>query len=97
MGIKTIIIITSYTIHDYLILQTYARGMVIVLCMSVFACVCYHASCYVPGLYNANKVPLDFIWHFQGMHCVDFENALFKSFGDIFADHHGLLRFLTSY
>ena len=52
----------------------------------VCMCVCYHASCYVhvPGLHDANKVPLGFLRHFQGMNCVDFvENASFKSSGDI--------------
>ena len=32
-------------------------------------------------LYNVNKVPLGFLRHFQGMHCV--ENTSFKSSGDI--------------
>ena len=50
-------------------------------------CVCYHASCYmyIPGLYDINTVPLGFLRHLQGMHCVDFiENASFKSSGDIY-------------
>ena len=38
----------------------------------------------IPDLYNANKVPLGFLRHFQGMDCVDFiENASFKSSDDI--------------
>ena len=56
------------------------------MCMCVCVCVCvwYHASCYIPGLYDANKVPLGFLWHFQGMYCVNFiANASFKSSGDI--------------
>ena len=61
------------------------------VCVCVCVSVCYHTSCYIPGLYDANKVPLGFLWHLQGMNCVDFiENALFKSSGN------GLLRFLTS-
>ena len=52
-------------------------------------CVCYHTSCYIPGLYNANKVPLGFLRHFQGINCADFvENVSFKSSGDI---HRGLI------
>ena len=52
--------------------------------ISVCVCVCYHADCYVPGLYIENKVPLDILWHFQEMNCVNFvENALFKRFGNI--------------
>ena len=46
--------------------------------------VCYRTSCYihVPCLYVENKVPLGFLWHFQGMHSVAFvENTLFKSSG----------------
>ena len=51
---------------------------------SVCVCVCYHANCYMPGLYDANKVPLGFLQHFQGMNGMDFaENASFKSSGDI--------------
>ena len=50
----------------------------------VCAYVCYHASCYIPGLYDANKAPLGFSRHLQGMNCVDFvENASFKSSGNI--------------
>ena len=68
--------------------------MVVILCVSVCVCVCYHASCYIPGLYDANKVPLCFLRHFQGINCVDFvENVSFKSFGNI---PHGLVRYLTS-
>ena len=60
-------------------------GMEVVLCVSV--CVCYHASCYIPGLYDTNKVSLGFLRHVQGtcMHYVDFVgNASFKSSGDIY-------------
>ena len=40
---------------------------------------------YLHGLYIENKVPLDFLWHFQrNMHCVDFvANSLFKTSGNI--------------
>ena len=59
--------------------------MVVVLCVCECVCVCvslcYHTSCYIPGLYDANEVPLGFLQHFQGVHCVDFvEN---ESSGDI--------------
>ena len=36
---------------------------------SVLVCVYllnYHASCYIPGSYVANKMPLGFLRHFQG-------------------------------
>ena len=42
-----------------------------------------HASCYIPDLYDAKKVPLGFLRHFQGMHCMG-KYALFKSSGDIY-------------
>ena len=47
-------------------------------------CVYYNASCYIPGLYDANKVPFGFLRHFQGLNYVDFaENTSLKSFGRI--------------
>ena len=70
----------------FLTLGAYARGTVVVLCVCVCVClsVCYHASCYIPGLSDANKAPLGFSRHLQGMNCVDFvENASFKSSGNI--------------
>ena len=43
--------------------------------VSVYVCVCYHASYYIPRFYVVKKVPL---WHVLDMYCVDFfENALF--------------------
>ena len=52
--------------------------------MPDYICKCYQASCYILGLY-AEKVLLDFIWHFQGKHCMDFvENA---NSGDICQYH----------
>ena len=39
--------------------------------------------CYI-RLRSENKVPLSFLWHVLDMYCVDFfENALFRSSGDI--------------
>ena len=68
------------SVDQWLIFSACVRGTVVVLCV----CVCYHTSCYIPGVYVANKVPLSFLWHFQCRYYVDFvENALFKSFGDI--------------
>ena len=48
-----------------------------------------------PGLYDANKVPLGFLWHFLG---VNFVEMLCSKVLATFADHHmhGLLRFLMS-
>ena len=57
------------------------------VCVYVCVCVCVYVcvtSCYIPVLYDANKVSLGFLRHFQGMHCMDFvENASFKKSGDI--------------
>ena len=49
---------------------------VVVLCVCVY--IYYHADCYIPRLYNENKVSLlSFLWHFLHMCCVDFvENEL---------------------
>ena len=52
-------------------------------------CVCYHTICsyYIPCLYMCVEklMSLSFLWHFQGMYCADFiENALLKSFGNIY-------------
>ena len=53
----------------------------LVLCVYVY----YNASCYIPGLYDANKVPLGFLRHFLKYECVNFiENTSFKSSGDIY-------------
>ena len=51
-----------------------------------------------PGLYDANKVPLGFLWHFLRVNCVNFVEMLCSKVLATFADHHmhGLLRFLTS-
>ena len=47
---------------------------------SVCVSVIMPAATYLHGLYDANKAPLGFSRHLQGMNCVDFiENALFKS------------------
>ena len=45
---------------------------------SVCVCVCVSVSCYIPGLYDANKVPLGFLWHFQGIHCVRWKCFIWK-------------------
>ena len=52
--VVTIITIINIINHQHM--QLYSR--------SVCVCVYYHASCYISGLYNANKVPLGFLWHF---------------------------------
>ena len=53
------------------------RGTVVVLCVSVTT----PAATCIP---DANKVPLGFLRHFQGMNCVDFVvSASFNSSGDI--------------
>ena len=53
--------ITRYEVHvrtrlsgcgrglSLLTLGTCSRGTVIILCVCVYVCVCYHASCYIPG------------------------------------------------
>ena len=51
-------------------------------------CVCVTvimpAATYLVYLYDANKAPLGFSRHLQGMNCANFvENASFKSSGDI--------------
>ena len=54
----------------------YARVTVAALyaCLSV----CKLTATYNPGLYIENEVPLGFLWHSQGMNCVDFvENTAF--------------------
>ena len=36
-------------------LDASVRGTVVVVCVCVCVSVCYHASCYIPGLYNASS------------------------------------------
>ena len=56
---------------------------------SVCMWVCVSVSVTTPAvtylvLYDANKVPLGFLWHFQGMYCADLvENTSFNSSDDI--------------
>ena len=58
-------------------MQLYSRSM----CVYVY----YHASCYIPGLYDANKGAIRLFTAFLKYECVNFiENALFKSSGDIY-------------
>ena len=59
------------------------RGTVVVL-----YCVCVSvtmpAATYLVNTIQIRFHSLGFLWHFQGLNCVDFvEKALFKSFGDI--------------
>ena len=50
----------------------------------MFVSITMPAATYLVKLYDANKEPLGFLWHFQGIYCVDLvENALFNSSGDI--------------
>ena len=49
-------IITIINIINPQRMQLYSRS----LCVYAY----YHASCYIPGLYDANKVPLGFLRHF---------------------------------
>ena len=49
-------IITIINIINPQRMQLYNRFV----CVYVY----YHASCYIPGLYDANKVPLGFLRHF---------------------------------
>ena len=61
-----------------------ARVTVVILWVSEWVCVCYHASCHIPRLYVENQVSISFLWRFPHMHYVDFiENALFRSSCDI--------------
>ena len=70
-------IITIINIINPQRMQLYTRS----LCVYVY----YHASCYIPGLYDANKGAIRLFTAFLKYECVNFiENALFKSSGDIY-------------
>ena len=56
------------------------------VCLSVYLCVCYHASGYIPGLYMyvQSEVAYSFLYAFKDMHCVDFaEDVSFGRYGII--------------
>ena len=66
-------------LSPYLTLGTCTRVTVVILSV----CVCYRASCYIPGLYVESRVPLGFLNCSQRVYCVDFvETTLFKSSGE---------------
>ena len=57
---------------------------VTVVILSVYLCVCYWASCYIPPyLYVESRVQLGFLCCSQRIVWILLENALFKSFGEI--------------
>ncbi len=63
-----------------------ARVMVVVLCVSVYVCVCYHATCHIPRFYVSNTVLKGWLPRFdcKCMYCMDLaENAPFRSSGVI--------------
>ena len=53
-------------------------------------CVCYHASCYIPGLYVEIKVPLSFLCRFLHIMWISLK-MLCSEVLAIFADHLCLL------
>ena len=84
LGLGMAIIRSMYTGGSVsLTLGACARGSVVVLCVCVCVCVLPRQLLHT-WLYDANKVSVGCLRHFQGRNCVDFiENASFKSSGDI--------------
>ena len=55
--------------------------------MHVYLSVTKLTATYNPGLYIENEVPLGFLWHSQGMNCVDFvENTAFSLLDELSVD-----------
>ena len=75
---------THYKIQLYIDLWCMHEGIRYWCCMWVSVCLLQHYLLHIQFI----CLLLGFLWHFQDMNCVDFTAA--------FADHHGLLCFLTS-